>query len=269
MKSLAVASMCGLTLASCDQSAANSSGEKSVAGTWVVIAVGDNAISDADQVPIITINYDGVVQGTLGCNNLMSNAKIDADGQGSLRFGNLGTTKRLCRNMEIEEGVVSALEKVRKYSIGLREKENAPAIKDEILEMKDEKGKTLIEALKLGDNTSADAMIRLKGDWVIYSLGRDTISTNVTLPFIVDPVSESVNGHTGCNSFGGTIVLKGAHGVSFPAIATTKAMGDDEQNQREEELMNALNNTSAWKEDSFGRVHFTDSLGHTLFIIER
>ncbi len=268
MKTLAVAGVCGLAMQSCDQGAAKGDLD-SVTGTWIVISVDDNEITDSNEEPIITIDGNGGVQGTLGCNSMHSTVKVDFDGKGTIKFEGIGSTKKLCRNMEVENATLQALEKVCKYSLTTKSSGEASGAKDVVLQMKDDKGKTLIEAVKLGDNTSVDAMMLLRGEWVIYSVGQDTLVTDVTLPFIVDPASESVNGHTGRNSFGGTMLLKGAHGVSFPVIASTGALGDDEQNERESLLMKALNNTSAWKEDSAGRVHFTDSLGHTLFVIER
>lgn len=253
------------SIESCMQKAPSQQSVISIDGTWVVVAIDGEVVEDASLMPIITIVDNSLLQGALSCNSIRANVNLHPKGEGTVSFESVASTKRLCRNMAVENAFLSNLSKIERYTVENRVEDR----KYLLVDFRDKNGNVLLTAKRMGDNKSVEAMNTLRGEWVIYSLGTDTILDEITLPFIVDPSTESINGHTGCNSFGGTILLNGAHGVTFPSIAATQAMGDDEQNERESLLMKALNNTTAWNEDSNGRVHFTDSLGHTLFIIER
>ncbi|MDO4462655.1 MAG: META domain-containing protein [Bacteroidia bacterium] len=262
---LVVAAALFFSIESCMQNGSTRQDVVSIDGTWIVVSVLGDIIDDPSLMPVITIEDNSQVQGALPCNSMHAKVKLFPSGKGTVHFDSIGTTKRLCRNMSVENAFLEVLSKIEKYEVESFSGNAAELLVD----FQDKNGKSLVEAKKMGDNTTSEAISVLHGEWVIYALGADTIIGQITLPFIVDPASESISGHTGCNSFGGTISLHGAHGVTFPSIAATQALGDNEQNSRDSLIISALKNTTAWSEDTEGRVKFSDSLGHTLFVVER
>ena len=86
----------------------------SAAGTWVLESGkdGDATIKPVGQAPVtLTIDADGAVSGSGGCNNLMGSIEI-AEG-GDITLSPLGRTQMYCEaEMETEDAFVAALEKV-------------------------------------------------------------------------------------------------------------------------------------------------------------
>lgn len=269
LKSLAIIASVAF-LASCTEPKKGDEKHNPVEGTWVIVAVDGMEIGTAGEQPIVTFEGDGSINGTLGCNTWNATAIVDSLGAGNISIKTVGTTKKLCPDMVVENTVLRTVGKIEKYEIAsITEEEDEAGEGGVFLQMFNKEGRIVMVAKKLGDNTPVDAMVALRGEWIVYQIGDEQVTTDQTLPFIIDPSTESVNGHTGSNSYGGTVVLKGSHGITFPAIALTQAMGSDEENAREKALMDAINNTTAWKESGDGRIHFVDKLGKTMFVVER
>lgn len=269
LKNLAIVASVAFALEACTE---NKNGEKHtpVEGTWVIVAVDGMEISSAGEQPIVTFEGDGNINGTLGCNNWHATAIVDSLAEGNIAIKTVGTTKKLCPDMVVENTVLRVVNKIQKYDIAtISQEEDEAGEGGTYLQMFNNEGRIAMVAKKLGDNTPIDAMVALRGEWILCQIGDERINSDQTLPFIIDPATESVSGHTGNNSYGGTVVLNGAHGVVFPAIALTQSLGDDEQNAREKALMEAMNNTTAWKEGEDGKIHFIDKLGKTMFVVER
>lgn len=88
-----------------------------ISGDWNIVSVGGKVIdTSANEIqPYIHFNADdGRIHGNTGCNRLMGECTIDRS-KGTLKFGNLGSTKMMCPDMDTEMAVLNALEKVVTY----------------------------------------------------------------------------------------------------------------------------------------------------------
>lgn len=78
-------------------------------GTWAVAAIGDAAVGIPDMRLVIDV-AEGKLHGNTGCNILNGTLEIDMDTPNSISFSQLATTKRLCRDNDMETPLLVALE---------------------------------------------------------------------------------------------------------------------------------------------------------------
>ncbi len=88
-----------------------------ISGEWDIIEVDKTAVVPApgEEFPYIGFDtQDGNVYGTGGCNRMMGKFDVDAK-PGKLRLGTMGTTRMMCSDRSMEETILAALAKVKKY----------------------------------------------------------------------------------------------------------------------------------------------------------
>ncbi len=84
---------------------------------WVSDRIFGKKVSDQLPWPQMEIDLSKMkISGTNGCNNYMS--KIIRVTSSEIQFGNLVTTKKLCRNMEISDSYNKALSISKSYKLG-------------------------------------------------------------------------------------------------------------------------------------------------------
>lgn len=88
-----------------------------ISGYWNIVSVGGKVIDTTanESQPYIHSNADdGRIHGNTGCNSLLGECAIDRSKR-TLKFGNLGSTKMMCPDMDTEMAVLNVLEKVVAY----------------------------------------------------------------------------------------------------------------------------------------------------------
>lgn len=108
-----------------------------LAGEWEIVEVNNQPVS-AEETPFLGFNVaEKQLYGNAGCNALMGNLEIDENQAGTLTFGALGSTKRMCADMATEDAILQALGTVKEYALdGVK------------LTLKDSKGSELMELKK-------------------------------------------------------------------------------------------------------------------------
>ena len=103
-------------LSSC-ASTKNAATLSSISGEWNIIEVNGTAVVPAPGQEFPYIGFDtktGKVFGNSGCNRMMGSFDVNAK-PGTIDLGALASTRMACPDMTVENNVLSALNKVKKY----------------------------------------------------------------------------------------------------------------------------------------------------------
>lgn len=127
---------CGMMLMGCGGSQKSVS-VNDLAGEWEIVKVNGKLIS-AEETPFLGFNVaESQLYGNAGCNSLMGILETSTDKSDALSFGALGSTKRMCADMETEDVILQALGNVKAF-----------ALENGVLTLKNEKGTELVELKK-------------------------------------------------------------------------------------------------------------------------
>ncbi len=138
-KGIVVAACAAVLLGACGTSRETAAGGK-IGGEWSIVKVNGQEVkaADVENTPFIGFSeQDGRLYGSTSCNRLLGSFKADAK-TGSIDLGNVGSTRMMCAKMDVEQKVLEALNKVKKYKVGAGGS----------LSLDDAAGKTLIELKK-------------------------------------------------------------------------------------------------------------------------
>lgn len=138
-KMLATICVATAALVSCTTSQ-NATSLDSLGGEWNIIKVDGKEIkaSDGQEMPFIGFNInEKQVYGYTGCNRLTGALNADPN-SGKIDFGNTGSTRMMCHDMETENLVLGAIGKVKTYKVDKSGK----------LTLCDESGKAVFEMQK-------------------------------------------------------------------------------------------------------------------------
>lgn len=106
-----------------------------LAGDWLVVSVAGAPV-ESELPPFLGFNVaEKRLYGNAGCNSVMGELRSEAPG--SLSFGAVASTKRMCADMQTEDAFLQAMGAVRGF-----------LIEDEILTLTDGEGKDLITLKK-------------------------------------------------------------------------------------------------------------------------
>ena len=81
-------------------------------GAWSVRRIGDKVISADDGVQLVIDLPEKHLHGNTGCNVLNGDITVNPDAQNEIAFSKIGTTRMMCRNPELEQSFLDALQKV-------------------------------------------------------------------------------------------------------------------------------------------------------------
>ena len=109
-------------------------------GAWSVRRIGDTGI-DADKGLELVIDLpEKHLHGNTGCNVLNGDITCNPDVQNAIQFSNIGTTRMMCPDLELEQTFVDALSKVARVDRGSNDNE---------ADLRDAEGTLLIELVRL------------------------------------------------------------------------------------------------------------------------
>ncbi|NMA75400.1 MAG: META domain-containing protein [Bacteroidales bacterium] len=227
-----------LLLMSCATSK-NTLGFSELNGEWNIIEIEGDVVVPADHQPFPYVGFDtstGRLYGNSGCNRMMSSITPGGTA-GEIVIGAIAGTRMACKDMKLEQNVLQAMAKVKRYErideqkIALCDAGNQPI---------------LILAAKEG---KADIAI-LSGEWFITTVNDEAISFNrYRQPIIAfNTEEERVNGFAGCNNFMGGYKIdeKINHSISFPSLASTMMACDSME--LEGKILKALDKVRSYKQ---------------------
>lgn len=85
-------------------------------GEWNIVTVNGDKINAANT-PFIGLDVkEKRVYGNAGCNRMTGSFEIDSLHPGKIQFGQIGTTRMTCPDMETESKVLQALDNVTGYT---------------------------------------------------------------------------------------------------------------------------------------------------------
>ncbi len=121
-------------LTSCKSTAKILSTIDDIDGEWIVTFIGEEDVRDYEDKATIIFNIqERRVSGNAGCNSFFADIKsIDND---KLELSSIGSTKRLCKDMNLEHSVLRAINQVEKFEIN----------QDKELLLKDSQKKVLLK----------------------------------------------------------------------------------------------------------------------------
>lgn len=230
----------------------------SISGEWNIIEINGTAVVPAPNQEFPFIGFDtktGKVYGNSGCNRLMGSFDVNAK-PGTIDLGALGSTRMACPDMTVENNVLAALGKVKKYkklgqdNIALCGSSNRPII---VLQKKE-------PAVKLS---------ALNGKWMISEAGGEAVPTGMEKqPSIEFNVAEKrLHGTAGCNIINGSFETDDANptAISFQrVISTMMACPDMEVEGR---VLKALNSVQSFGKLAGGGIGFYDADSNLVMVL--
>ena len=192
--SSAAAGMALLALAaSC--SATQNMNISELSGRWEITAVEGKAVEmTVPDAEIPYLGFDtatGRLTGNAGCNSIKG-AFVAGNGDGKITFDKIASTRMMCPDMNVEQSVLQALDKVTGYK-----KTGAGNVV-----LTGDNGTPLVSLRKVEDGAVSGS---LEGTWLIKTLdGKDLVPTpeaSYTVKF--DAGNHTFSCATGCNILGG------------------------------------------------------------------
>lgn len=86
--------------------------------TWQADKIGSGSLTPQDDSFTLRFDADNKVSGCGACNRFFGSYRSDAEGK--LTFGELGATKMMCPDMELEDRMFDALHRTVSYSFDSR-----------------------------------------------------------------------------------------------------------------------------------------------------
>ena len=85
-------------------------------GEWNIVTINGDTVHAANK-PFIGLDMaDKRVYGNAGCNRMMGTFEIDSLNPGKIQFGQIGTTRMICPDMDTENKVLQTLNNVKGYA---------------------------------------------------------------------------------------------------------------------------------------------------------
>ena len=89
-------------------------------GEWDIVTVDGTAVDTTKTESRPILGFDtakNTIYGCASCNSINGTAHVDA-AKKTIKLSQVGTTKKLCANMEYEQKILKALESVKGYKAG-------------------------------------------------------------------------------------------------------------------------------------------------------
>ena len=133
-KMLFLATVIAATLMGCNKHNYNAT---NVFGEWDLAKINGQAIVKTDDItmPFIGFNQqEDRIYGNAGCNSFFGTMVIDSTNVDAISFDNMGSTKMMCANMEVEDALLAALAQVKAIEYNAEQ-----------LQLKDANNQTILE----------------------------------------------------------------------------------------------------------------------------
>ncbi len=106
--------------------------EGDITGEWKVVSINNEAVGQAEVEPFVAFDVEAkTMNGSAGCNRFFGSFELGE--KCSFKTSNVGATRMMCPNMEVEDAFLNALNKVTNYSVCGDELTLLDADKNEVL----------------------------------------------------------------------------------------------------------------------------------------
>jgi len=252
---LGVAAICaGALVASC-MSSKKAAQTVDLTGEWNIVTV-DGEKLGSENMPFIGLDAETKrVYGSAGCNRMMGGFELDSVNAGKIHFSQIATTRMMCPDMDTEQKILGALNKVEGYS----ETETG-------IELTDAEGKTVIVLEKRVQ--AAVSINDLAGEWIISAVNGEAVKKMEKTPFLAFNIEEKrVHGNAGCNIINGGFSQEEGNAASLKfsqMISTMMACPDMDV---ETQVLKALNEVASFEKNEDGSVSLLDGNGKVLLTL--
>ena len=226
-------------------------------GGWNIVELNGKAMNPAETNQ--SIEFDVARQtlsGKAGCNRMMGKIEYSDSRKHIIKFPQVATTRMACPDMTVENNVLSALNKVKKYkklgkeNIALCGASNRPIV---VLQKKE----------------SVSKVSDLEGKWIISEAAGEAIPDGMEKqPFIEFNMAEKrLHGNAGCNLINGAFQVddENPSAISFPqVISTMMACPDMEVEGR---VLKALNSVRSFGKLAGGGVGLYDADNNLVMVL--
>lgn len=231
-----------------------------ISGEWNIIEINGTAVVPAAEQGFPFIGFDtkgGKVYGNSGCNRIMGSFDVNAK-PGTIDLGALGSTRMMCPDMTVEQNVLSALSKVKKYRL---------LDKGQIALCASSKRPVVVLQKREASVSLAD----LNGKWKIEQAGGEAIPSGMeNQPFMqFDAAAKRMNGHAGCNLINGSVEYDEANptAISFPQVASTMMACPD--SSVETRVLKALNEVKSFGKLAGGNIGFYNANNELVLVLAK
>ena len=226
-------------------------------GSWNIVELNGKVLNPAETNQVIEFDVARhSLSGRAGCNRMMGQIEYSDSRKNIIKFPQVATTRMACPDMTVENNVLSALNKVKKYkklgkeNIALCGASNRPIV---VLQKKE-------SVSKLSD---------LEGKWIISEAAGEAIPDGMEKqPFIEFNIAEkSLHGNAGCNLINGAFQVddENPSAISFPqVISTMMACPDMEVEGR---VLKALNSVQSFGKLAGGGIGLYDADNNLVMVL--
>ena len=218
-------------------------------GEWNIVAVNGQKVQAANM-PYIGLDMKGKkVYGNAGCNRMTGTFEADSLQPGKISFGQVGTTRMMCPDMDTENKVLQALNTVKGYT----QTETG-------LNMTDAEGKAVLTLEKR--ETPVISLNDLAGEWVISAIYGSQVPQMEKTPFLAfDMEQKRIHGNAGCNIVnGGFSQEEGkANSLKFSQMISTMMACPDMDTERQ--ILEALGKVTSFSLNQEQAVALLDEAG--------
>jgi heat shock protein HslJ len=131
MKNIILSIVLGFMCISC---CSNKYAAKNISGDWKIDNVLGTVVNATEETPFISFQTEETrFYGTTGCNSFFGEFNT-SDNKNEISLTNVGSTKKLCEDMTVEDAIFSAFIKVASVNYD-----------NEKMQLKDESGNVLME----------------------------------------------------------------------------------------------------------------------------
>lgn len=214
-------------------------------GEWTIYNVRGEKVSGEELPSITFVLSEHRFYGNNGCNIL--NGDFTAEGTDGLKFDNVLSTRRLCKDAPFEYAINTALNDVRFYSIKQYGHEY-------YLDLMNSRRQVILVLRSHNMNF-------LDGAWRATVIDSRP-NRNEAVEVVIDIAEKHIHGNTGCNILNGDIFIDPdkPNSIQFSKIATTRMMCPDSATEtaflvalEEVEFAYADGNSAIKMYDSHGR----------------
>lgn len=235
-----LAAIAALFTMSCSSNKMNT--KEDLNGEWNVVAVNGQQVENQKMAPFFGLDMEGMrLSGSMSCNRLLGTIVTDSLHPEKISFDNVGSTRRMCPDMKLEQQISEAIEKVQAYEVS-----------EGGVNLLGADGAVLFSLVKREAATTA-GVEALAGKWIMKTVKDVKVSEMESAPFLEFNVAEKkVSGNCGCNIVNGQLVQKEgvANSLKFDQMATTRMACPDMD--AESAILKLLNEVTSFEIDGEG-----------------
>ena len=225
----------------------------SINGEWTIFKVRGNIVGGEERP---YVNFDLAAKrfyGSNGCNYI--NGDLRLDGRLQITLENIITTMKMCQDAEYEYLINLALSDVSSFAV-------RPDGSETYLDMKGDDGNTILILRRHN-------MDFLNGAWLITGVNGAEISGGDDATLTINIPDLKIHGSTGCNIYNGELFIDPdkRRSMQFARITTTRMACPDQD--RETELLLALEEVEHARLTEKDRVEMYGKDGRLLLTLSR